>query len=234
MGFYDARCMITGVSLKGSGAALVLLQQHQEVYHPIALAITGQYDRLGSIDMIDEDENTALILRHFLDQLATKTFVVDEESLRIDEAFPIETIEQLLRGFERNINDGPGYAALNGQPVVFALVAATIWNAIAGVAQTPTNDRATFREQFDDASVAAQIYGERLEKVSGQLHEFAAVNAFLAARKIPWAPATEPGQHYSDDMREYLAEARAAFSDSAVVRSGLKAYENEVADLLED
>ena len=62
--------------------------------------------------------------------------------------------------------------------------------------------------------------------------EFAAISALLAKRKIPWAPPTDLGQHYSDDMREYLAKARAAFKGSEVVLKGLKAYESEVSELL--
>jgi hypothetical protein len=235
MGFYDARCMVTGVSLKGSETALVLLQQQEESYHPIALAITGQYDREGSIDGIDEDDNTALILQYFLNQLAAKAFVVDAESLRSDEAYPIETIEQLLRGFERNINDGPGYAALNGQPVVFALIASTVWNAIArgGTVQS-ADDGAAFQELFKAAPVAAGIYDGHLEDVSQQLHAFAAVSALLTARSIKWKPAADGYQHYSDDMREFLKSARAKFRDSPAVLEGLNAYKSEVSDLLED
>ncbi|MBN9117691.1 MAG: hypothetical protein J0I06_00720 [Planctomycetes bacterium] len=234
MGFFDARCMVTGVSLKGSEAALVLLQQENEVHYPIALAINGQYDRLGSIDMIDIDENTALVLRYFRDQLGAGAFVVDEESLRLHKAYPIDAIEQLLRGFERNINDGPGYAALNGQPVVFALIAATVWNAIAR-ARNPSGDAAaTFRELFKAAPAAQAIYADHLDDVSRKLREFAAVSTFLEQRKLPWKPVAEPGQDYSDDMRQYLTEARTAFHDSEVVLKGLKAYENEVSDLLRD
>jgi hypothetical protein len=235
MGFYDARCMVTGVSLKGSQAALVLLQQVEEAYHPIALAITGKYDRLGSIDMIDEDENTSLILRYFQNQLAANTFVVDVESLRIQEAYPIETIEQLLRGFERNMNDGPGYAVLNGEPVVFSLIAATVWETIANSAeQSKLDDRAVLSGLFNEMPVTNEIYADHLDDVSGHLRAFAGVSAFLATRGVAWAPPDDWSQHYSDEMREYLEQARATFRDSQVITQALKCYENEIADLLED
>jgi hypothetical protein len=225
--------MITGVSLKGSEAALVLLQQHEEAYHPIALALTGQYDRLGSIDMIGEDDNTELILRYFLNQLRARAFVVREDYLRSHESFPIETVEHLLHGFERNMNDHSTAAVLNGQRIVFALCAATVWNEIARSAKA-ADDRATFDRLFGAAPVPREIYGERLSDVSQQLREFAAVSNFLAGRNIPWTPATDVSQHYGDDMREYLEEARASFHDAAFVLEGLKAYEREVSDLLED
>lgn len=233
MGFYDERCMVTGVSLKGSRAALVLLQSNQHRHQPIALAITGQYDRLGSIDMIDEDANTELILRYFLDQLATGNFAVDAEYLRVSKAYPIETIEQLLRGFERNMNDGVA-ARLAGEPVEFALIAATIWKAIAGAGKAAGDHRETFRGLFDAEPVPSQIYGEGLENLSRQLREFAAVSHFLTERNIPWAPATDGYQHYGEEMRQFLDEARTAFRDSPPILQALRQYELEIADLLED
>jgi|SRR5579883_714164 len=233
MGFYDARCMVTGVSLKGSQTALVLLQKHHESYHPIALAITGQYDRLGSIDMIDEDDNTDTILSYFLAQLETKKFVVDDEYLRSHEAFPIETIEQLLRGFERNINDFSEAACL-GRPVVFTLISARVWEAIARASVQKESDRVTFDRLFKADSVARAIYAECLDDVTQQLHEFAAISDFLSARHIPWSPPLDFFQHYDDEIRQYLAQAKATFHDSPVVLQGLKAYKREIAELLEE
>src|SRR6516162_5759426 len=131
MGLYDARCMVTGVSLKGADAALVLLQKRGENYHPIALAIRGNYDRLGSIDGIEEDDNTEAILAFFLAKLKTGEFVVDKEYFEICECYPIEDIEDLLHCFERTMNDHHEAALLGGSPVVFALISSSIWNGIA-------------------------------------------------------------------------------------------------------
>jgi hypothetical protein len=55
MGFYDCRCMITRISLRGARAVLVpiiLLSQSENRYAPFGLGIKGTYNRLGSIDMI--------------------------------------------------------------------------------------------------------------------------------------------------------------------------------------
>jgi hypothetical protein len=236
MGLYDARCMITGVSLKGSQAALVLLQQVEAAYQPIALAITGQYDRLGSIDMIDEDENTEIILQYFLDQLAANTFVADAEYLRSHEAYPIETTEQLLRGFERNMNDHSEGAVLHGKPVVYALIAAAVWDAIAKSAKPPSrDDRAAIWELFGGGPVAREIYSTFLaDDLSGHIRAFAGVSTFLTARGIPWTPPDDFSQHYCDEMMQYFEQARATFHDSPAVLKGLQAYRREIADLLED
>ncbi len=234
MGFFDARCMVSGVSLKGSQAALVLVQQTEAAYHPIALAITGQYDRLGSIDGVAEDENTALVLQYFLDQLATGALVVDREYLEEGKTFPIRPIERLLRCFERGMNDGPDLPR-SDRSVVFALVASTVWNAIVSAAPKPSgDDRTTFDRLFKGVPTATEIYSGRLDDVTRQLHELAAISEFLAAHQLPWTPTTGHGQHYSDDMREFLTEARAAYHDSAVLLNALERYEEDVSDLLGD
>src|SRR5207253_11225024 len=110
---YDCRCLITGVSLKGDDAALVLLEQTDSDHAPIALAITGAYNRLGSIDNIEEDDNTTLVLGYFLDKLRTGEFLIDQDYFRRADHYPIKDVEQLLWGFERNINDLSKAAVLN-------------------------------------------------------------------------------------------------------------------------
>lgn len=143
MGLYDSRCMITGVSLKGADAALVLLQPAANGYVPISLAIKGYYNRLGSIDGIEEDANTRLVLRYILDRSGAGAFQVNE---------------QCLAGHE----------------------------------------------------------------------------CFLSERGLNWRPTDAGGQDYTDEMRQYLDEARRAFADSPTLMAALDRYENEVGDLLAD
>jgi hypothetical protein len=225
--------MITGVSLKGAHAALVLLQQAGEVYHPIALAAQGAYNRLGSIDGIQEDANTALILKYFLERGQRGEFVVDQDYLRACHCFPIENMERLLAAFERNINDNPEAAVLNGRPVVFALIALAVWGAIASSAPPPSGPTSTvFQRLFKGVPAAEGIYRGNVAKVTGHLQELASVHGFLAGRGLTWRPAEDPSQHYRDDMRAYLEAARQAFRDSPAALQGLKDYETEVAELL--
>lgn len=235
MGFYDCRCMATGVSLKGADAQLVLLQQAASEYVPISLAIKGNYNRLGSIDGIVEDANTRLVLRYFLDSLRSGAFRVDEAYLASHRCFPIRTIEDLLQGCERNINDGPGHAVLHDKPVVFALVARAIWETITQAAR-PLDEpvSAVFQRLFGASPVGAAIYAGSLAEMSGQVGDLAAVDAFLKSRRLAWQPTEGGGQDSPDDMRQYLAESRQAFADSATIVTGLSRYEEEVAELLED
>jgi hypothetical protein len=67
MGFYDCRCMVTGLTLEGD-ATLVVLRQAGDAYQPITLGIAGSYDRYGSIDGVEEDVNTGLVFSYFLDR----------------------------------------------------------------------------------------------------------------------------------------------------------------------
>jgi hypothetical protein len=234
MGFYDERCMVTGVSLKGAGAVLVLLLQAERDYHPIALGIKGSYNRLGSIDSIAEDANTQLVLDYFLARLEDGAFVVDADYLASHQFYPFDDIERLLGAFERNINDG-GDAVLAGQPPVFALVSWTIWETLA--AEQPPSAipcEALFQQVFEKSPVAAAIYEGKLQEVTGPLRELATVSAFLRQRHLVWKPADDGSQDYADDMRNYLAEARRVFADCPVILEALSAYEEEVADLLED
>ncbi len=235
MGLYDCRCMATGVSLKGADAALILLQQAAGTYRPIALAIKGTYDRLGSIDMIEEDANTRLVLRFFLGGLQSGALRVDEESLAAHHCFPMRTVEDLLRGFERNMNDGGGYAELHGQPVVFALIARAVWDTIAQVGPPPVGPvSAVFNRLFGASPVGTAVYAGSLEEVALHIGELAGVDAFLRGRGLAWRPTEGGGQDYPEEMRQYLAEARHAFADSAPIMAALHRYEEEVAELLED
>jgi hypothetical protein len=232
MGFYDERCMVTGVSLKGADAALVLLDRDGDEYHPIALAIKGAYNRLGSIDNIDEDENTELVLGYFREKLRGGELVIDAAEADGEQ---INDIEHFLGLCERNVTVEADAAVLSGRRVAFALIAQVVWDAIAKSAPAGArSDSARFKHLFPAGGVAEGIYREHPEDVSTHLKELAGVAKFLADRGIGWKPPDDHSQHYSDEMREYLAAARQTFHDSPVVLGALNRYASEVRDLLDD
>jgi hypothetical protein len=227
--------MITGVSLKGANAALILLEQSANRYSPLALAIMGNYNRLGSIDGIDEDANTQLVLRFFLANLRSGAFVLNEEYLRAHGCFPLRTIENLLQGFERNMNDDPEAAVLNGQPVLLSLIARSAWDAIAQTAPPSLESvQSLFERLFTVSPVGSRIYAKSLAAVSGHIVELAAVESFLTGRGLAWRPSEGTGQDYPEQMRQYLEEARQAFADSQTILTALSNYEQEVGELLVD
>jgi hypothetical protein len=232
MGFYDARCMVTGVSLKAADAALVLLDRQGNECHPIALAIQGAYNRLGSIDNIDEDENTELVLGYFREKLRSGELIIDPDEAGGDQ---INDIEHFLGLVERNVTMEYDAAVLNGRRVLFALIAQVVWDRVASSAPPePGSDAGRFGSLFPAGGVADGIYREHLEDVSTHLRELTAVAQFLAERRIAWRPPDDHFQHYGEEMREYLAAARQAFHDSPAVLAALKRYAKDAGDLLDD
>jgi hypothetical protein len=230
MGFYDYRCMISGVSLKGADAALVLLEEYRRAHRPIALAITGNYNRLGSIDGIDEDANTELVFGYFDERLKAGDLVVFEPELKHG---GWSGIEAMLAIVERNVTESPNTFLLAGRSVFFALICRAVWKAV--VAAHPPKDEAAselFARLFEGVEVAERIYSGNLTRVRKGLRELAAVNDFLAERGIRWKPPRDAGQHYDDDMRRYLGNARRKFHDCPEVLKGLREYEGEVRELL--
>ena len=224
MGFYDCRCMVTGVSLKATSARLVLLQQIGESWRPIALPILGTYNRLGSIDGISEDANSSLVLRDFLQKMQTGDFVVDQEYLRSHGCFPITDVEKLLACFERNINDYGNAAVLRGRPVVFALICWSVWNALAG------GSVGEAEASLWDLPEAQDVYRENQKQVTNLIHELAAVSQFLAKRGIPWKPADDAGQHYDEEFQQYLEEARRNFKDCPELLDAFDLYEEDIEE----
>jgi hypothetical protein len=227
--------MVTGVSLKGADAALVLLEPTETGYAPLALALKGAYNRLGAIDGIEQDAHARLLLRYLRAQYQSGALALDADYLNTLHGEPLKTLEQFLAAFERNVNDYDQTALLDGQSVVFALIARAVWEALAR-ALPPAEDSpaAEFYALFGAASIASAIYPKNLTQIEPNLHELAAVNGYLTQRGLVWKPADEPGQDYPAEMRQYLAEARAAFSGDSIVFAALQEYEREVGDLLND
>jgi len=192
-------------------------------------------------------DNHARALTHFLDRRRNGGFVIDTDHLNIDAESPVTDIEDLLWCFERNglclaYDCEDPVATLDGALVTFALIAQPVWNALAAVvAPSQESVSAWFEGLFGDASVAGQIYRERLADVSEHVRELYAVSDFMTMHGLTWAPPAEPSQRYpnfdyavqhgSDDMREFLGEAKRDYSDT-VLRAAIELYEVEVDDML--
>jgi hypothetical protein len=234
MGFYDCRCMVSGVSLKGAKAVSVLLLQSDDRYRPVALGIKGSYNRYGTIDFIEEDTNTEFILKFFHEKYRSGEFAVDPYQFSPGRSSPTEDIEGLLYCFERNINDG-GDAQLNRQFIVLALICSDVWNAL--VRRTPPGAESPdwqFGELFRGVSIPWAIYRHSGQTLSQQVGELYAVNSFLANRGIAWRLTEADGQHYDQEMLQYLEEAKYTFQDSGMALEALKKYEEKLQALLDD
>jgi hypothetical protein len=236
MGFYDYRCMVTGVSLKGADTALVLLEELDLKPRPIALAITSNYNRLGSIDGIEEDSNTDLVFAYFRARHESGELVVDQAEL---EDHGLDDIEALLALIERNVTVSPNSVLLNGRSIFYALICQHVWKAIVRAHRPKKESNADrFARLFKGVPIAEDIYKGRLTRVKRHLQDLAAVSDFLTGRKLTWKRPNpdnegEGSQHYGEEMRQFLEEAKRAFHDCPPVLQALAA-ESEAGDLLDD
>ncbi|WP_328403826.1 hypothetical protein [Nocardia sp. NBC_00403] len=242
MGFYDCRCMVTGIGLDGIGATAVLIRRNGDVYQPISLGIAGNYDRSGAVDGVIEDLGTDVLLRYFLDRLNDGRLVLDADATEFDRESPPTEIDELLWCFERNcldIDDEPVAAAIfDGSPILLALVAQPIWDAVTAAA---TADR--FENAFPDSPTALEIYRDHPSELSVPAGKLRAINDLLAARALVWAspahtaqryPTDYGGQHDSEDLRRFLDEARRDYHELPIVLSAIDSYEKKIRDLLID
>jgi hypothetical protein len=218
--------MITGVSLKGADAVVVLLGQTETFCYPISLGISGQYNRVGGIDQpAREDANMRLVLNHFRSK---------QRNGELDIATPFANIYELLSEFAEYIDWDDASGRIPGA-IVYALICGAIWDAIADsapVASEPTT--LLFDQLFAATPEAQEIYSGNLADLAGPVRELAAVNSFMARREIAWTPPELPNQDWPEDMRAYLATARQTYQNVPTILAGLDAYEAEVARLLVD
>jgi hypothetical protein len=223
VGFYDCRCLVTGVSLGSSGATAVVLRRVGDVYRPITLGITGTYDRFGSIDMVVDDANTERVLA-FFDARSSEgraAFHTVGPGRPVPE-YPGD-IEDLLHYIERNcllFDDLCPYptATLDGEPLSMALVAQPVWDALAaGHGTEPAQEM--FDRAFADDPVAREIYQDELAPLTTHLRQMTAVSDFITARGLTWAPPYEPAQRYPTDYGcqlapdEFLGDAKQDYAD---------------------
>lgn len=224
MGFYDFRCMVSGVSLKGFDAVLVVLRPLAgSGYAPITLGIKGNYNRFGSIDFIEEDRHTDLVVAYFTERVHDGRLVLDPD-YEGSYGKPPNDIENLLNYFERNVSDSTDEcpaAALDGRRLFSALIARPVWDALAALPAP----RVSFPSPFDD------IYGHHLPALAEHLRELLAVNAFVISHGLSWRPLDEEGigeQHFAEEMEAFLASARLTFAGTPVMLAALDIYAEEL------
>ncbi|WP_329203623.1 hypothetical protein [Streptomyces sp. NBC_01435] len=240
MGFYDLRCAVTGISLRGTDAVAVGLMATEGGYRPVTLGITGCYNRLGSIDCIEEDLNTDLVFAYFSRSARSGDFILDTEYA---DAYgdPPQDIEALLSYFERNVSDSSEEcpaATLSGRRVFSALVARPAWNALADAfAPADGTPEAWCGEVFGDAPEPEEMYRGRRAELVPHIRALTAVNRFLGARGTGWNLPDDDeigSQHFGSEMREFLDGARARLQDVPSALGALDVYAEEVDELLED
>lgn len=262
MGSYHCVCMLTGVSLRPSDAVAVLLRQSGEgSYAPIALPVFGTFDQMGGLDDIVEDTNTALLVDFLVAQLDTGRFVANNY-FSDDPDWPecgtshSSAIDALIALVERNTTmwrywgDHGDPAAqpvvpraplvsIDTDPVVFALLARTTWDAIKGAAGEPDGSTETLLDNaFGEDVVAHQIYGGHLDAVGPAVRDFAAVNDFMATHNRSWTPpgagrySGDYDQHYTEEMVAYLDRARADWPANPAILAAIDRQTETTMELI--
>lgn len=248
MGFYDTTCLITGVNLGSSVDTAVVLLQRTPAGHywPISLGIHGTYDGYGCIDGVADDLNSTLLTKFFWDAHHTGRFHAHDHTQIGDPHwfdFHPDTdpdIESLLFLVERTVScsdlyDGlcPPGTVLDGNPVVFAMIAQPIWDAIASENLSPRTSLSTavFGPGTD---IADDIYGQHLGQLVEPLRQLAAVSDFIATRPLlQWAPPNEPVQRYdrgtgvlfsTEDSHQFVEDARSEYRGFPAIQTALDSY----------
>ncbi|WP_418003095.1 hypothetical protein ACNO8X_24420 [Mycobacterium sp. PDNC021] len=232
MGFFDMKCMLTGVSIDFVGTMAVVLRYAPTGYEPVSLGLSGEYDGAGHLDGLRPDRGTQLHYDFLQGCLRSGRFVTTygynesdlDDSYRLDAMFGL--IENYWMGDDAY--DEPT-AVLDGAPLVYAAIARPIWDAIA---TTPGTGTATLHTVFGDRPIPHEIYGAHEAEVDAQLQEFARIADFVGTHELRWAQPFEPDQRYPTDGQargeeensELVAQARLDYRDTPAVLAGLDAY----------
>lgn len=226
MGLFDYRCMITGLSLKSSKTVLILLEKSGDNYAPIALPVFGEYNRLGAIDSIDENQNTKTILQFFQSKIHSGEVKVDWEEVYYNGEFlkSIDTIEHLFTAIERSVTMEYDCVTYNGKRIEYSLTDANIWNEISRY-----NLYKNESSQINSDTWKA-IYLEPLTDSDDLIAQFNNVQNFMNKNQILWTPPNNAEQHYDEDVTDFLEEAKVTFKDEPYIMSGISIYERVLHD----
>lgn len=240
MGFFDCKCMLTGVSVDLVGAVLVVLRCTPTGYEPISLGIPGDYDGTGSVFPESDDRAAELFYGYLSEQHRDGRFVVkshvDGDALDFPGEYGLQGLLTYLMDtwllawpHDENESFTPlPLAVLDGDTLVYALIAQPVWDAIVAAGSGP----ATLEAAFGDGAIPREIYGAHVTGLEPQLNGFARIADFLGTHELRWVPPAEPNQRYPSDgaqwdeeeNAELVARARLDYRDSPAVLAGLDAY----------
>jgi hypothetical protein len=242
MGFYDYRCMVTGLSLLGERAALFLLERRGGGYFPCALPIVGSYDRLGCVDNIELGHNATHILASFGRDREPRLVTINWTALG-EAPRNFSNFEDVAYVLDRGVIEVDDLVVCAGSALSYSLLHQGIAAALMSL---PSHDDL---RKLDTAGLARVAFGEaefprvayqplasdRSPEEAGFRQELVgliAMNQWLARNGIPWEPPSDPGQHGADEKRRFLAEAKDRFAKAAELTDALRDYE-QTADFSE-
>ncbi|WP_041316033.1 hypothetical protein [Mycobacterium sp. JS623] len=249
------------MSLRPSDAVAVLLRQCRDrSYAPIALPVFGTFDQMGGVDCIVEDANAALIVELSVAQLNTGRLIANnyfvDDPIWPEPGRHSSAIDALIALVERNttmwrfwgehgdpaaqpvVPPAPS-VSIDADPVVFALLARSTWDAIVGSAGAPNGStEAVVDHALSGDVVAHQIYDAHLDAVGSAVRDFAAVNDFMAAHNRSWTPpgagqySGDYDQHYTEEMVAYLNRARADWRGNPAIQAAIDRQAEPTMELI--
>lgn len=246
MGFFDFRCPISGLSLRGAGATHVALIEHaQGRWLPLTLPLTGRYDRLGSIDRLRPDFRTELFAAGFVGFVRAGRVAAPGAPDELAAFRRAPGVEALLELFER-VNTMSQWGAmpftLDGCQLRQVLFHAGVFGALApDDPRPPPPSCEQLEDQLARAPVAPQLR-ELYEEIiiaddevrltaSVALAQLGKLGEYLERQGEGWSPAAETGQFYCDDDLAFAREARARLAGTAEL---LPVIDRVIARLVEE
>jgi hypothetical protein len=223
VGCYDCRCSLTGLSLKASEAYAVLLEKRASVYVPSSFPIKGCYNRYGSIDFIEEDDNTDAILNYMTSSLQNENVSVvwDEFQFR-----QFDTIEQVLQATERSTTQEYDCITVNGNRLTHSLICADIWDYL--VAHFPRSSDNT--DILQRSTFASEMYKDQIARNWSSIR---IVSDFMESANIAWTVPFDFTQHFSEEMNLFVDEAQERFKNFPIVNNAISQYKVNVSEFLE-
>jgi hypothetical protein len=243
MGFYDVRCGVSGLSTRAARVRLILLRQEPAGLVPVALPVTGTYDRLGCIDNIQPSWNADLLLLGLQSLIHDGAITIHWETFSYRPQ-PLKTLEQVLSPIERGCTMDMTTVTCEGRPLRFMLVIERVYDAVVA---TVTGNRTARWAGVQDAALRTLPLGDLLERAfqgvapapalyellgaataaeetraRADLMRFIQFRTFLDQRHR-WSYGANPGQHYDDDERAFVAEAKERFSLQPHLLAAVKA-----------
>lgn len=234
----DFRCGLTGVSLLGAEAALVLIQKTGEIWHLSSLPLFGRYEGAGTLTEVSEGPNADLLLAFFKSAHASGQVVVDFEKMGLSEQ-PLDDLEMwlsLLACSQVGNHDACRYLE---QPLGFCLFSAHVLAQLMG--GEPEEPIGLSLEALPTAVLGPgfgpHVYQGLSSRSLKTRCKFAlsflgllAAKQEMERREVALLP---PGPGIFEDETEparYLAEALVAFASSVELVEALEDYAGQFSD----
>lgn len=195
MGFYDLRCALTGLSLKGQRCDLLLLRRSGGRVEPLWGTITGSYNRLGTID---DPPTCPAELSHLAESFAA---LLGEGRL-VSEGDPLAPTDSFFERFEANRHR----VRLDGDDVALTLFHHRVMEHLVrdhGDADAALTDEALFARAFEGGKSIAPFAPLGLGR---GLRRLLALRRWLGKRPIPLPRA--PEQHTEEDIVRSIRDAK--------------------------